>query len=231
MSQTMEDRVPQSQPVDLVTVSREYGAGGSDFARALGVRLGWHVLDHDIIEQVAERLHIKAGFVERCDEQPPGWLDRIAATLLISPPESPVQMETASVLTRDSIAEAAHAAMLESAESPPLIIVGHGAQYIFRDRPGTIQVRLTGSIESRAARIIARNGGSEQEAAANARRIDNQRGAYVQRYFHHSWIDPLLFDAQFNTGRVGTDEAVHMVATLVESRATATPYLSQVNRT
>jgi cytidylate kinase len=208
----------QQQPVDLVTVSREYGAGGSDFAEALGERLGWPVLDHEIINRVAERLHIQTGVVKRCDEQPPGWLDRIASTLLISPPEAPTQMEPTAVLTRDSIAEAANVAMTESAESPPVIIVGHGAQYIFRDRPGTIQVRLVGTIESRASRIVARDGGTVKEAAANARRIDGERGAYVQRYFHHAWTDPLLFDAQFNTGRVTIDEAVSFVVTLIESR-------------
>lgn len=228
MSQTTpEQPVPRPRPVDLVTVSREYGAGGSDFGRALGERMGWRVLDHEVIDRVAEQLHVKAGFVERCDEQPPGWLDRIAATLLISSPESPVQIETANVLTRDSIAEAAHAAMLESAASPPVVIVGHGAQYIFRDRPGTIQVRLTGSIESRAIRIVARSGGTEQEAAASARRIDSQRAAYVQRYMHHVWTDPLLFDAQFNTGRVTIDEAVNVVALLIELRAFVAPSLRQ----
>lgn len=232
MSQSRPEQTPpRSDPVDMVTVSREYGAGGSDFARALGGRMAWRVLDHEIIDLVAERLHVQAGFVERCDEQPPGWFDRIASTLLISSPESPMQIDPASVLTRDSIAEAAHAAMLESAESPPVIIVGHGAQYMFRDRPGTIQVRLTGSIESRVARIVARTQVTEQEAAANARRIDSERRAYVQRYFHHAWTDTLLFDAQFNTGRVTVDEAVNVVAALIESRAVTVPDLTRTRRT
>lgn len=205
-------------PVDLVTVSREYGAGGSEFAKALGERLGWPVLDHDIIERVAARLHLQAGVVQQRDEQPPGWLDRIAATLLISPPESPMQIETSGVLTPDSIAKAAHAVIMERAQSPPAVIVGHGAQYIFRERPGTIQVRLTGTVQSRIPRIMARDGGSPQEAATNARRIDAQRQAYVQRYYHHAWTDPVLFDAQFNTARVTIEEAVTLIAALIESR-------------
>jgi cytidylate kinase len=220
---------PKSQPVsapgpvDLVTVSREFGAGGSVFARTLGERLGWPVLDHQIIGLVAERLHVQAGFVERCDEQPPGWLERIAATLLISSPESPIQADTASVMTRDSIAEAAHAEMLKFASSPPAIIVGHGAQYMFRERPGTVQVRLTGSMESRAARIVGRTGCSENEAVASANRVDSQRGAYVLRYFHHQWTDPHLFDAQFNTGRITIDEAVAATISLIESRGSRAP--------
>ena len=205
-------------PVDLVTVSREYGAGGSVFAKQLGEQLGWPVLNYEIIALVAERLNLQEGVVRQRDEQPPGWLDRIASTLLISSPESPMLVETSGVMTPDSIATAAHAVIVETAKSPPVIIVGHGAQYIFRDRPGTIQVRLTGTIESRAQRIVARDGGTEADAAASARRIDAQRQSYVQRYYHHMWTDPAIFDAQFNTGRVTIDEAVRLVAALIESR-------------
>jgi cytidylate kinase len=212
----------EQHAIDLVTVSREYGAGGSEFAQALAARLGWPVLDHEIIERVAERLHLRAGVVEERDERPPGWFDRIASTLLISPPESPMQIETAGVMTPDAIAEAAHAAIMERAENPPAIIVGHGAQYIFRDRPGTIQVRLVGTVESRVPRIIARDGGTEQEAAASAKRIDSKRQAYVQRYYHHLWTDPSLFDAQFNTARTTIAEAVTLVIALIESRGQAT---------
>jgi len=213
-----------------VTVSREYGAGGSDFAKQLGERLGWPVLDHTIIVLVAERLNLQEGVVRRRDEQPPGWLDRIASTLLIAPPEAPMQVETSGVMTPDSIAMAAHAVIVETAASAPAIIVGHGAQYIFRDRPGTIQVRLTGTVESRAKRIVARDGGSEADAAANAHRIDAQRQAYVQRYYHHLWTDPTMFDAQFNTARITIGEAVDLVAGLIASRrdrpATSNPSTS-----
>jgi cytidylate kinase-like protein len=211
----------QQAPVDMVTVSREYGAGGSEFARALGSRLGWYVFDQDLIARVAERLHLKTGIVEQRDEQPPGWFARIAATLLIAPPESPLLLETSGLLTPDSIAEAAHAAIVEAAQKLPVIIVGHGAQYIFRDRPGTLQVRLTAPVESRLPRIRARDGGTDRDAADRARHMDAQRQGYVQRYYHHNWSDPHLFDAQFNTGRTTIAEAVSAVASLVEARGAA----------
>lgn len=205
-------------PVDMVVVSREYGAGGSEFASLLGERLGWYVFDRDIIERVAERLHVATGVVERQDEQCPGWMARIASSLMISPPESPTVLDTSGVLTPDAIAEAANAAILTAAKSPPVIIVGHGSQYIFRERPGTFQVRISAPVEARLERIMARDGGSREDAAAHARRMDNQRQAYVQRYYHHYWGDPLLFDAQFNSARVSIDEAVACVASVIAGR-------------
>ena len=211
----------QEAGVDLVVVSRQYGAGGSEFASALAKRLGWGLLDRELVQQVADRLHLRAGTVEQRDEQAPGWLARIASTLMIAPPESPTQFEMSDVLEPDCIAHAAHAAIVEAASHPPMVIVGHGAQCIFRDRPRTMTVRLTGSVESRIPRIVARDGGTENDAATRAHRMDAQRQAYVQRYYHHSWADPLLFDIQLNTGRVSIEEAVSLVASLVSGRAAA----------
>jgi cytidylate kinase len=209
--------------VDLVTVSREYGAGGSDFALALGARLDWPVLDKNLVERVAERLHVQAGTVQQRDEQAPGWLARIASTLLVSPPESPVQVETNDLLMPDSIAQAAHAEIVAAAEHPPLVIVGHGAQIIFQKRPGTIHVRLIGTEESRLARLMARDGTSREAAASDERRINGQRQAYVQRYYHQNWADPLLFDIQFNTARVTIEDAVSFVASMIAERAGMQP--------
>jgi len=213
----------QQTAVDLVTVSRECGAGGSDFALALGARIDWPVLDRNLVERVAARLHLKTGAVQQRDEQTPGWLARIASTLLISSPESPMQIETSDLLMPDSIAQAAHAEIVDAAAHPPVIIVGHGAHMILRERPGTLHVRLIGTPESCVARLVARDGCTPEQAAAEARRINTQRQAYVQRYYHQYGADSLLFDIQFNAARVTTEDAVSFVASMIANRAESRP--------
>ncbi len=74
----------QRKKIDLITVSREFGAGGSDFAAELGSRLGWQVLDQDLIRRIAERLHPQVAAVLRLDEHPAGWLARVSSALLIA---------------------------------------------------------------------------------------------------------------------------------------------------
>jgi hypothetical protein len=47
------------------------------------------------------------------------------------------------------------------------------------------------------------------------RRADQDRQAYVQRYFQADWRSSLLYDMQFNTDRVSMEDAVDAVLTLV----------------
>jgi CMP/dCMP kinase len=205
--------------VDLITVSREYGAGGSDLARALGERLRWPVLDRDLVQRVAERLRLDPRAVEAQDEHPPSLFARLSAAMLITPPELPLSLDTSSVLSPDAVAEAARAAILAAAETPPLVVVGHGSQALFQERRRTLHVRLVAPLDVRVRRICRRAGCNPAFAAVQARRMDEDRAAYVRRYYHAEWRDPLLYDLQINTARVSAQQAADMIVGLLGGSA------------
>jgi cytidylate kinase len=207
-----------SEPIDVITIAREFGAGGSELATALGERLGWPVLDHDLPARVAARLQLDPNAVERMDEHAPTLLARVASAMLVCPPEAPMFVDTADVLSPDSVAEAASAEIREAVRTPPLVIVGHGAQCLLRGRPGTLHLRLVAPIEDRIARVCGRLGCEPRTAASRVRQVDDERHAYIRRYHDAEWRDPLLYDLQINTGRVPIPAAAELVAHVVESR-------------
>lgn len=205
----------QSNPIDVVTIAREYGAGGSELAQALGERLGWPVLDRQLATLVAARLGLDEAAVARMDEHAPTLLARLASAMVVYPPEAPVYVDTSEIPTPDAVADAAREEVLAAAARPPVVIVGHGAQCLLRDRPGTLHLRLVAPVEERAARVRQRLGCDPREAAAQLRRVDDDRNAYIRRYHGASWRDPLLYDLEINTGRVDIDAAAALVAGLV----------------
>lgn len=207
------------EAIDVVTISREFGAGGSDLATELGTRLGWPVLDHALVERVAQRLKLDPRTVEVLDEHPPTLFSRVASALLIAPVESPMLLDTTQVLSPDAVADASRAAITEAVATPPVIIVGHGGQLMLRDRPHTLHVRLVAPIEARVKRICARGGCDARTAAADIHRIDDARTAYIRRYFHHDLRDPLLYDLTINTGRTTIADAAELIVARVHSTA------------
>jgi cytidylate kinase len=206
-------------PICLITVSREFGAGGSDLAREVGARLTWPVLDHDIVHRVAERLRLNDGTVEPFDEHPPSLLARIATVLIVPLPGMYSYPPATDVPTHDAIADATRRVIEDAAKSLPLIVVGHGAQCIFEDRTDMLSVRLIAPLQVRLSRIAARQKISHPAAAELVRRADEDRQAYIQRYFHRDWRSELLYDLQINTGTIGISEAATMVTRLVERRS------------
>jgi cytidylate kinase len=204
----------QSAPIELITVSRQIGAGGSELARKLGERLNWPVLDDEVTCRCAKRLNLETSTVARLREHSPTLLARLSAALLVAPPEAP-GIDMTHLLHIDAIAEAALESIMEAAKSLPLIVVGFGTQCIFANRADALHVRLVAPMPVRIERLRERYGWDTTNAATRARRVDEDRRRYVQRYFHRDLNDPLLYDVQINTGRTSLDEATTMIEQLV----------------
>ncbi|HEY3013296.1 MAG TPA: cytidylate kinase-like family protein, partial [Gemmatimonadales bacterium] len=144
-------------PVQVITISREYGAGGSELGVLLGERLGWPVLDHELVRQLAARLSCEEGEIKAMDEHAPSFLERLAAAAVITAPESRAHSTPWST-DPDCVAAAAREVLLEAAQNPPLIVVGHGGNCLFRDRPDVLRIRVTAPFDVRVERVARRTG-------------------------------------------------------------------------
>src|SRR3990172_9093228 len=71
----------------VITLSRQFGAGGAAIGRALADRFGAAYLDREILAIVAERSGIPEAEAEGYDEQLPGLWQRLASALATSAPE------------------------------------------------------------------------------------------------------------------------------------------------
>jgi cytidylate kinase len=189
-------------PVQLITISREYGAGGSELGVLLGTELGWPVLDHELIRQLAARLSCEEGEVKAMDEHVPSFLERLASVAVVTAPESRMHSKPARNL--------------------PLIVVGHGGNCLFRNRTDVLRVRVTAPFDVRVKRVAQRSGVSAIPAAADVRRRDSDRQHYLQRYYNSSLNDPCEYDLQINTGAVPLEMAAQLVLALLRTTPATT---------
>ncbi len=63
-----EESSPISQ-MRAVTISRKYGSGGGEIATRLAQRLGWQLIDHEVVVQVAHELGVSEAEAEAHDER------------------------------------------------------------------------------------------------------------------------------------------------------------------
>ena len=61
----------------IVTISRQFGAGGSSVAALVAAEIGAEVVDKKLIEEVASRLALKPSDVEAESERPRTLLERL----------------------------------------------------------------------------------------------------------------------------------------------------------
>jgi cytidylate kinase len=202
--------------IQLITISREYGAGGSELGVLLGKRLGWPVLDHELVRQLAARLSCEEGEVVAMDEHAPSFLERLAAMAVVTAPESRVHSSPWAT-DPDCVAAAAREVLLEAARTLPIVVVGHGGNCLFRDRAGVLRLRVTAPFDERVKRVARRTGVTPPQAAAEVRRKDADRQQYLQRYYQSNVNDACEYDLQINTGTVSLEAAAHLVLGLLRT--------------
>lgn len=203
------------EPVQIVTLSREYGAGGSQLGLLLGSALAWPVLDRDLAERLAKQLRCKSADVEEHHERAPRFLERIAAAFTVVPSDAPILPELSRIPNPDTLFDATRAVLLEAVRTPPLIVIGHGANCLLCDRRDVLRVRVTAPYGVRVRRVARRTGQSVDEAGADVRQRDADRRQYLDRYYHKETNDPYLYDLQINTATITLDVAAQMVVRLI----------------
>ena len=62
--------------VRFITIEREYGSQGAEFARTLADRLGWELLDAGLIDAVAKKAKVPTDVAQAYDERIDPWYFR-----------------------------------------------------------------------------------------------------------------------------------------------------------
>jgi len=195
--------------VSVVTVSRQYGAGGLRVATALAEALGFRKVDRELAEQAAIELGVDPEIAEAQDERPPAIIEQLGMALAAGGPPFGTMPPEATVDDR-TLAEATRRVIVGLADAGGYVVLGRGAAAALAGRPDACNLSLVGDLPDRAARIMRLQGVDRKQAVERCRRVDAERTAYVKRFYGRDIRDPLLYDAVLNTTLLGLDAATEL---------------------
>jgi cytidylate kinase len=199
----------------VVTISRQFGAGGSSVAGIVAGELRAEVVDKRLIEEVARRLNISAQEVEAETERPSHLLDRLVRSFSSlepamgagwTPPYPDPWFDP-----RKAIVQLTEQVIREVADSGNVVIVGRGAGFCLRDRPNVFRVFLRAPEDVRVKVLMDRFGWDEAEAERRMHETDANRAAYTRQLYKHDWCDPDSYDLIVNTGRLAYQTAAEII--------------------
>jgi cytidylate kinase len=196
----------------IVTVAREYGSGGGRIAQVLADRLGWKLLDRCLVEKIARTASVEPQVVEKYDERPDAWFDRLAGVLWQSPGlrgymGGPVHNwydgEEAARITQRLIEEAA--------QIGDCVIVGRGGQCILQSRLDALHVFVYAPRPERLERLLERD--PRLTKAQAEKKLDTQddvRAAYVRDHFGQDWTNRHLYQLLISSS-LGEEAVVSII--------------------
>lgn len=201
----------------IVTVSRMFGAGGSEVAGHVARTLGWPLLDNAIVEAVANRLGTSAAEVAAREERVSGLTERLADALALGSPEIlPLLADGASLPPSEGrVLEVTRRVIDEAVAHGPVVLVGRGAQCLLAERSDAVHVFCYAPLASLVARVAARESLAAEDAERRVRDMNHQREQYVKRHWNRDWRAPENYHLCVNTEWLGLEAASSLVISAV----------------
>ena len=188
----------------VITISREYGAGGHTIGKRVAQELGIEIYDKDIVRETVRASGFETEVVQEEEEDVSK-----AGSFLKSLCSSSVHYRD----PQEVIHEVQTAVILQFAKKGPCVILGRCADDILRESGiETLNVFIHADDLHRAVRI------SEMTGITNATELqklmakkDSSRRNYYEHYTHKKWGDSHNYDLTLDSGKLGVDLCVQMI--------------------
>jgi cytidylate kinase len=169
-----------------ICFSRMIGVGVLEIADLVGKRLGFRVVDRQIMEYIATQAELSEKTVALFDERHPGRMRELLALLFGE-----------KAFVESDYTRQLFSAVLSIAGIGNSILVGRGAHLILR-RDRVLAVRFIASKSYRAKRLAKILEISEDEAARKLSQMDKEQQAFFKEVFNEKDVLPDEFDLVIN---------------------------------
>ena len=196
----------------LITISRQFGAGGSPVASSVAQALDWHLVDNELVDRVAERAGVSREEVAEREEHPPSFIERLARLTALELPELFLPTADAiEVFGEAHLARITRTIVEELAVQGQCVFVGRACAAVLARSAATLHVRLVAPRAFRAAIAAEVMGVTSSEALTTLDERDRNRARYHREHYRRDCNDPVNYDMVLNTGLLGFDGAAEVI--------------------
>jgi len=172
------------------------GSLAKDVALQLAQTRNLAVMRHEVVDHVAEKMHVSKSMINRLREGKAGLVERLTA-----------DEETIALYTAEEL--------FELAQKGNVVLRGWGASCLLHPVPHVVCVRITRSMKHRVDWLMSQLDTDDAEfAEAEIRRSDAAHSTRMHHQFGVTWGDPVLYDLVLNTDRLSVDTCVEQIMQL-----------------
>lgn len=186
----------------IITISRQYGAGGHSIGKRVAKELGIEFYDRDIIQRAALESGLDAKEIENVEEE----LSPATRFLRIISPAAYMDQQ-------DYVGSIERRIIVELALKGPCVILGRCADDIMKKAEiDSLDVFLYASEIHRAARVSELIGSrNPTEIQKKMQKVDAARRTYYQDTTGRRWGDFRNYTLSLDTGKLGYDTCVSLI--------------------
>lgn len=194
------------RPIRVITVEREYGSHGGEFAHDLAHRLGWRLLDSELVCGAARLAGVTTKLAERYDERLDPWYYRYGKILWQDPVYAPAPGEDRT-FDCERMMELIRQQILDAAKEGNCVLVGRGSACALMGQPGCFHIFVYATAKAKRDWYARSFPEQAQDAEANLAAFDKRRAAAIKKFYEQDWCARGLYHMLLNSC-IGSDAMI-----------------------
>ena len=208
----------------VITVSKQTGSGEA-FCGELAKSLAYRLINKEMVAYAAALSGISEAHAGQFDDvnysRVSNWMANIIDLSLFKKANAEKDYrpyDTTASVTADSFNETVSKIFHMLAQEGNCVVVGRGGNFILKDHPNALHLRLVAPFEFRLTNIMAERGLSNKEAEKYIRETDENKEKYIRKYYKAYITEAVAYHFTLNIGRYSTEEACALIAGLTKER-------------
>jgi cytidylate kinase len=186
-------------PVRVITVEREYGSRGGEFAHDLAERLSWRLLDAELINRAAQAAGVDPKTAARFDERIDPWYYRYGRLFWHDSSFSSFGMGEEHVFDSERMLEIIKQQILKAAKEGNCVIVGRGAACALAGHPGCFHVFVYATAKAKRDWFAHAFPNQAENAEQHLAAFDKRRAAVIRKAYQQEWCARGLYHMLLNS--------------------------------
>ncbi len=200
----------------VITMARQFGAGGRTLGKRLSKQLNYEFFDDSIIQELSKKAKVSKFTIKDIEQTAGGFFSKIVSSALSRSYMERLTGADIGYMDENIYVEKLKEVVIEIAKTDNIIILGRGSQYILKDMENTYHFLLIGEREDRIKFMQNFYDYSRSKAYQAVVNGEKRRRNLYTKFGKKNYNDPGLYHMVFNMSKLSLDQAMEQICTMVK---------------
>jgi cytidylate kinase len=199
----------------VITISRQFGAGGRTLGQLIGKKLNYRVLDDHILQEIANKAQVSKNMVISMERTAGSMLSKMISGLLSRDYIDRLMGEGKGYMDEEVYVQTLYDVMLKLASEGNVILTGRGGQYILEDFEGAVHILLVANKKDRIKFMQRHYNLSDAKAETAVLDGERRRTNLYKKFGKKDYNEPNHYHLVLNMSHVSLEKGADVVCHLV----------------
>ena len=186
-------------PIKVITVEREYGSRGGEFAHDLAKRLGWRLLDSELVAAAARAAGVAPELAAKYDERLDPWYYRYGKVFWHDSAYPMTGLGEDKVFDSERMLGLIRKEMENAAKEGNCVLVGRGAACALSCVPGCFHIFVYATSKAKRDWFMQAFPKQADHADQLLAAFDKRRATVIRKFYQQEWCARGLYHMLLNS--------------------------------